>query len=83
MMFERKNKFQNLQGEMRASQVTWGKESACQCRRHRRQVLSLGQEDLLQEEMQPSPLFLPRESHGQRSLVGYSPLGHKESDTNE
>ena len=27
-----------------------------------------------------TPVFLPRESHGQRSLVGYSPWGHKESD---
>ena len=32
---------------------------------------------------QPSPVFLPRESHGQRSLVGYSPWGHKESDTTQ
>ena len=32
---------------------------------------------------QPTPVFLPGESHGQRSLVGYSPLGHKESDTTE
>ena len=32
---------------------------------------------------QPTPVFLPRESHGQRSLVGYSPWGHKESDTTE
>ena len=30
---------------------------------------------------QPTPVFLPRESHGQRSLVGNSPRGHKESDT--
>ena len=29
---------------------------------------------------QPTPIFLPGESHGQRSLVGYSPWGHKESD---
>ena len=29
---------------------------------------------------QPTPVFLPREFHGQRSLVGYSPWGHKESD---
>ena len=29
---------------------------------------------------QPTPVFLPGESHGQRSLVGYSPQGHKESD---
>ena len=31
----------------------------------------------------PTPVFLPGESHGQRSLVGYSPQGHKESDTTE
>ena len=30
---------------------------------------------------QPTPVFLPGESHGQRSLAGYSPWGHKESDT--
>ena len=34
-------------------------------------------------EWQPTPVFLPGESHGQRSLVGYSPLGCKESDTTE
>ena len=32
---------------------------------------------------QPTPVFLSGESHGQRSLVGYSPHGHKESDTTE
>ena len=32
---------------------------------------------------QPTPVFLPGESHGQRSLVGYCPQGHKESDTTE
>ena len=48
-----------------------------------RQVLLLGQEDLLEEERQPSPVFLPGESHGQRSLVGYSSLGRKESDPTE
>ena len=32
---------------------------------------------------QPTPVFLPGESHGQRSLVDYSPQGHKESDTTE
>ena len=32
---------------------------------------------------QPPPVFLPGESHGQRSLEGYSPWGHKESDTAE
>ena len=29
---------------------------------------------------QPTPVFLPRELHGQRSLAGYSPWGHKELD---
>ena len=29
---------------------------------------------------QPTPVFLPGESHGQRNLVGYSPWGRKESD---
>ena len=43
-------------------------------------VLSLGWEDPLGEGMQPTPVFLPGESHGQRSLAGYSPLGHKVSD---
>ena len=32
---------------------------------------------------QPTPVFLPRESHGQGSLVGYSPSGHKTSDMTE
>ena len=32
---------------------------------------------------QPTPVFFPGESHGQKSLVGYSPWGRKESDTAE
>ena len=32
---------------------------------------------------QPTPLFLPGKSHGQKSLAGHSPRGHKESDTTE
>ena len=32
---------------------------------------------------QPTPVFLPGESHGQRSLVGYSPWCRKELDTTE
>ena len=31
----------------------------------------------------PTPVFLPGKYHGQQSLVGYSPWGHKESDTTE
>ena len=32
---------------------------------------------------QPTPVFMPEESHGQRRLAGYSPQGRKESDTTE
>ena len=34
-------------------------------------------------EWQPTPVLSPGESHGQRSLVGYSPYDHKESDATE
>ena len=48
------------------------------------QGLSLGREDPLERrEWQPTPVFLPGEFHGQRSLAGYSPWGCKESDTAE
>ena len=46
-------------------------------------VLSLGREDPLEKEMATHSSILPRESHGLRSLAGYSPRGHKESDTTE
>ena len=45
------------------------------------QVQSLDQEDSLEKE--PTPVFLPRELHGQRSLVGYSSWCFKESDITE
>ena len=48
------------------------------------QVPSLGQDDPLEEEMAThSSQFLPGKSHGQRKLAGYSPWGHKESDTTD
>ena len=55
-----------------------GKESARQCRR-------LGFDPwvgkiLWRKKGQPTPIFLPGKPHGQRSLVGYSPWGCKESD---
>ena len=43
-------------------------------------VRSLGGEDPLEEEMQPTPAFLLGESHGERSLAGLSPWVCKESD---
>ena len=47
------------------------------------QVQSLGQEDPLEKEWKPTPVFLPGKSLGQRSLTGYSPWGCKEWDTTE
>ena len=46
-------------------------------------VQSLGREDPLEEAWQSTLVFLPGESRGQRSLVGYSPWGCIESDTSE
>ena len=61
-----------------------GKESACQCRRHMR----CGFDPWIGKmpggrKWPPTPVFLPGESHGPRSLTGYSPWGRKESDTTE
>ena len=38
---------------------------------------------LVKRKWKPTPVFLPGESHGRRSLVVYSPCGRKESDTTE
>ena len=61
-----------------------GKEPTCQCRRHKR----LGFDPWVgkspwRRAWQLTPVFLPGESHGQRSLAGYSPWSLKESDTTE
>ena len=55
-----------------------GKESAFQCRR--RGFNPWVGKIPWRRKWQPTPVFLPGESHGQRSLVGYSPWGNKESD---
>ena len=60
------------------------KESTFQCRRYS----NCGLEPWVwkipwSRKWQPTPVFLPGESHGQRGLEGYSPWGHKESDTTE
>ena len=51
-----------------------GKESACWCRRP---GFILGLEDALRRKWQPTPVFLPGKSHGQRSPADYSPWNHK------
>ena len=54
------------------------KESACQCRRCR--FYPWVRKIPWRRAWKPTPVLLPGESHGQRSLVGYSPRGPKESD---
>ena len=46
-------------------------------------VQSLGPEDPWRKAWQPTPVFLPRESHEQRHLQDYSPWGHEKSDIPE
>ena len=58
-----------------------GKESAHQCRRHKRCGFCPWVGKISWRIARyPTPVFLPGESHGPRSLVGYSPKGCKESD---
>ena len=52
-----------------------GKESVCQCRRA--EFNSWVQKIPWKRKRQPTPVFLPGKSHGQRSLAGYSPWGRK------
>ena len=60
------------------------KESACQCRRHKGFGFNPWVEKIpWSSKWHPTPVFLPGKSHGQRSLVGYCPWGHKESDMTE
>ena len=61
-----------------------GKEPVCQCRRCKRSRFDPWVRKISwRRAWQPTPVSLPGESHGQRSLVDYSPLDHKESNTTE
>ena len=48
---------------------------ANKCRTQGLQVQSVAHEHHLEKEMAPIPIFLPRKSHGRRSLESYSPWG--------
>ena len=61
-----------------------GKECTCQCRRPK--ICGFDpwvRKSPWRRAQQPTPVFLPREPHGQRSLAGYSSYGHKGSDMTE
>ena len=61
-----------------------GKEPVYQCRKCRRHGFGpwVGKSPW-RRKWQPTPVFLPGESNGQRSLADYSPWGHKESGMTE
>ena len=61
-----------------------GKELACQCRRREAHGFdsSVGKIPW-RKAGQPTPVFMPGESHGQKSLMGRCQLGCKELDTTE
>ena len=61
-----------------------GKEPACQYRRHQEYGLDAWVGKIpWRRAWQPTPVFLPGESHGQRSLMGYSLWGHREWNMTE
>ena len=61
-----------------------GKEPDCQCGRLKRCGFDPWVGEIpWRREWQPTPVFLPRESHGLRGLAGYIPWSYKESDTTE
>ena len=61
-----------------------GKECACQCRKLRRWGFDPWIRKIpWRSKWEPSPIFLPGKSHGQKSQEGYSPWGLKESDNTE
>ena len=76
-----------IQDDLRMDLASLGasdKEPACQRRRCKRHGFDPWVRKIPQRRVwQLTSVFLPGESHGQRSLVGYSPQGCKESNTTE
>ena len=62
-----------------------GKELTCQCTRSKRCRFNSWVRKIAWRKawQQPTPVFLPGEFHGQRSLAGYSPCGRKQPDMTE
>ena len=55
----------------------WALHLSCALETIYRPLWAPGREDPLEKEMATTPVFLPGKSHGQRSLAGYSPWGHR------
>ena len=87
LLFGRKHSDANLRAQHPypwASRSASGKELDCQCRRRKRHGFNPCVGTIpWRRAWQPTPVLLPGESQGQRSLEGDSPRGHKESDMTE
>ena len=70
---------------MQARLPKWcsGRGSSCQWQRHKRRGFDPWVGKIWSRKWQSAPVFVPRKSHGQRSLRGYRQWGHKEVDTTE
>ena len=76
-IFFKKNFFLNL-FDLSFPGGASGRECTCQCRRQKRHGFHLWVGKIpWRRAWQPTKVFLPGKSHGQRNLVGYSPWGHK------
>ena len=63
---------------------TSGKEPTCQCKKHKRLGFSPWIRKIpCRKTWQPTPVFSPTESQGQRNLTDYGPYGHKELEETE
>ena len=64
--------------------INGGKEPTCQCRRNKRHRFDPWVRKIPWRKVwQPTPVFLSGEWHGERSLTGYGPWGHKVWDMTE
>ena len=77
-----REQFNDYKGVNRLPRCLSGEEFTCPCRTYRRCGFNpcVGK-NTWGIKWKSIPVFLPGESHGQRSLAGYSPQGHKELDT--
>ena len=73
-----KTHFVTIPGASQVALVVKNKKTACQCRTHKRCGFDPGVRKVpWRKVQQPTPVSLPGESHGQRSLLDYSPYGRK------
>ena len=76
----------SIHGIFQARVLEWGAIAFSKSQRKAMQnnaLLKHSNPDIQKRQWQPTPVVLPGESHGQRSLVGCSPWGREESDTTE